>query len=150
MDLSKLKWPLIIVAVIAVWWLMSNPGVNFMYNKFTQEAPGADPVKDKANEAGLSRLGGFCLKTFRYEKAYGIFSECITRYPQGANAKYNYYRMAKCAEKMGRIQESIKILRQLQEGNAHELDDRVPEPSNLKLRADKLMEMHNLGEIQGT
>ena len=89
MDLSGLKWPIIIVVVVGVGWLLSSGGTNYMYKNFTTAEVGADPARDKTDEAGLSRLGGFMLKTFRYEKAEEVFATAVSRYPDGANVWYN-------------------------------------------------------------
>ncbi|MCP4642757.1 MAG: hypothetical protein GY851_20085 [bacterium] len=150
MDLSKLKWPLIIGVVALGIFLISDPGVNWIHQRYLSYTPGVDVSKNEANEAGLSRLGGFLLKTFRYEKAQTVFNDALRLYPEGETRYYNLYRKAKCAEKLNNITESVRLLRQLQKMDAHSLDERVPEPANLKLRADKLMEMNDLGEIEGT
>lgn len=143
MDLSFLKWPCIIAVVVGGAWLMTSGGVNFMYNRFTDDAVGVDANADKVNEAGLSRLGGYCLKTFQYEKAMMIFQTACDRYPQGANLYYNQYRMAKCAEKMDNFPEAVALLRGLIQVNANQIDDRVPINDNLKARSDKLEELEN-------
>lgn len=148
MDLSRLKWPLIIGLVILAWWIISDPGVDFMRNQYLKGTPGENAEADVTNEAGLSRLGGFLLKTLRYQRANQVFMDALTLYPQGKNALYNQYRLAKCKEKLGEIEESILLLRDLEEIDAHSIDNRVAESSNLKLRADKLMEQHELGEIR--
>ena len=64
MDLSFLKWPVIIGVVVLIGWLGSSGGVNYMYGKFTTDTAG-NPEKAAVNEAGLSRLGGYCLKLFK-------------------------------------------------------------------------------------
>jgi len=143
MDLSFLKWPIIIGVVVGGIWLMTSGGINFMYNKFTDDAPGADAETDKINETGLSRLGGYCLKTFQYEKAMMIFQTACERYPDGANFFYNQYRMAKCAEKMDNFPQAVRLLRGLIQVNANEIDDRVPINDNLKARSDKLEALEN-------
>ena len=148
MDLSRFKWPIIILVVIGVFWLFSSAGINFMHKKFTSVTPGQDAKVDQANEKGLSTLGGFLIKTFRYEKGFEVLTDASTMYPQGANFWYNQYRMAKCLEKMDRISEALAILDQLHADNIHALDDRVPSQDVLKLRIDKLQEVHGLGEIQ--
>jgi hypothetical protein len=148
MDLSRFKWPIIILLVVGVFWLFSSAGINFMHNKFTKVTPGQDAKVDKATEAGLSRLGGFLVKTFRYEKGYEVLSDACTMYPEGANYWYNQYRMAKCLEKMDRVNEALQTLDVLYAENIHAVDDRVPPQDVLKLRIDKLQEMHGLGEIQ--
>ncbi|MBX7258758.1 MAG: tetratricopeptide repeat protein [Candidatus Hydrogenedentes bacterium] len=147
MDLSRFKWPIIIIVVAAAIWLVTDPGVNYMYNKFTKGEVGADPKQDELNEAGLSRLAGFLMQTFRYQRAGEVFNECLRRFPQGKNALYNYYRLAKCVEKQGQYAECVKILQDLRDQEAHNTDDRVPTRDVLQLRIDKLVETHELGEI---
>ncbi|MBI4559987.1 MAG: tetratricopeptide repeat protein [Candidatus Hydrogenedentes bacterium] len=148
MDLSKFKWPVIILVVVVVLWLMSNGGVDYMFRSFTENTPGEDAARDAADESGLSKLGGFLMYTFRYEKAMKVFEVAIERYPNGPNRIYNYYRLAKCYEKMDRYAESSNILRDLMYMGAHDKDDRVPQYDVLKLRRDKLIEVHELGEIR--
>jgi len=148
MDLSRFKWPIIILLVIGVFWLLSSSGINFMHNKFTKVTPGEDAKVDKATEAGLSRLGGFLIKTFRYEKGFEVLTDASTMYPEGANYWYNQYRMAKCLEKMDRVNEALQILNDLHAQDIHAVDERVPPQDVLKLRIDKLQEVHGLGEIQ--
>ncbi len=148
MDLSGLKWPIIIGIVALVIWLFSAGGVNFMFNRFTATSVSQQDANTReAYEAGLSRLGGFLIKTFRYAKAEVVLREVSERYPKGKNFLHNQYRLAKCAEKQGRYAESVAILVQLRDMNAHQLDNRVPEPDVLNLRIDKLIEVHELGEV---
>jgi len=147
MDLSKLKWPLIIALVVGVGWLLSEGGVNYMHKKFTSVAPGQDANTDKMNEAGLTKLGTFLLKTFRYEKALAVMEDAVHLYPDGGDALFNEYRMAKCAEKLGDYQRSIDILGHLMDIEAGAVDERVPSNAHLDLRRNKLMETHDLGEI---
>ncbi|MCC6699291.1 MAG: hypothetical protein IT365_26940 [Candidatus Hydrogenedentes bacterium] len=148
MDLSGLKWPLIILVVVVAVWLVSEGGVNFMFSKFT-----ATPVDQQdeqtrvAYEAGLSRLGGFLIKTFRYEKAEEVFSAALDRYPEGKNALFNEYRYAKCIEKQGDYKGCVAILIRLRDMQAHVYDERVPDTDVLNLRLNKLAETHNIGEI---
>ncbi|HUW60894.1 MAG TPA: hypothetical protein VMZ06_07785 [Candidatus Bathyarchaeia archaeon] len=144
MDLSFLKWPIIIVVVVGGGWLLTSGGVNFMYNKFTATPPGADAKADAVNEAGLSKLGGYCLKTFQYEKAMLMFSTACDLYPQGANFYYSKYRMAKCAEKMDDVPQAVALLRALIQVNANSIDSRVPENDNLRARSDKLEAVNNV------
>ncbi len=148
MDLSRFKWPIIILVVIGVFWLFSSAGINFMHSKFTSVTPGQDAKVDKATEAGLSRLGGFLVKTFRYEKGFQVLSDACNMYPEGENYWYNQYRMAKCLEKMDRVNEALQILDVLYANNIYAVDSRVPQQDVLKLRIDKLQEIHGLGEIQ--
>lgn len=144
MDLSGLKWPIIIAVVIGLGWLASSGGVNFMFKKFTSDQPGADAQKDATNEAGLSRLGGYCLMLMKYEKARDIFDTAVQRYPDGKNRLYNEYRIVRCAEKLGSYKRAADILKRLYNMNAHELDPRVPENDVIMLRCEKLIETHQL------
>ncbi len=144
MDLSFLKWPIIIGVVVLVGWLGSSGGVNYMFNKFTADTPGVSAERDTVNEAGLSRLGGYCLKLFKYEKAMLAFQTAIERFPNGANRWYNEYRMVKCAEKMEDYAGAVRILKGLMANSASQYDDRVPANEVLNLRAEKLIETHNL------
>lgn len=142
MDLTWLKWLVIILVVLGVGWLFTSGGVNYMEKKFSQ--PPADETAALANEAGLSKLGGFLLKTFRYDRARQVFEKATNTYPDGANALYNYYRLVKCYEKLGQYQDAADTLAYLSSIDAHSMDKRVPESSNLDLRRAKLIEVHEL------
>lgn len=145
MDLSGLKWPLIIVIIVGIGFLASSPGVNWMVTRYTQATPGQDVDRDRRDEAGLSRIAGYLLYQWRYEKALETMQTAVNRYgTAGANYWNNLYRMAKCMEKLNRMQESYTLLQELISANAHEIDKRVAENENLQLRATKLKEVHNL------
>ena len=58
MDLSGLKWPIIIAAVVGIGWLATSGGINWMVGNFTKATPGIDEQQDKVAEVGLSRVGG--------------------------------------------------------------------------------------------
>lgn len=148
MDLSFVKWPIIIIVVVALGWLTTSGGMNYMYKQSTKAQVGADAAKDKKDEAMLSRCGGFLLFTFRPAKADNFFQTAVQRYPQGANVWYNKYRMVKCAEKAKQYQRAVNQLQELINANASTLDKRVAENANLKLRMDKLKEMYGLGEMR--
>lgn len=144
MDLSKLKWPIIIIVVVGLGWLMTSPGVNFLFKKYTEAEVGADPEQDKRDEAGLTKLSGYLIKTFQYEKATEVIEKAIERYSDGEDSYYNYYRLVKCYEKAERYQEASDILGMLIQWNSSEHDNRVPIDNNLKLRRTKLIEIHEL------
>lgn len=147
MDLSGLKWPLIIALVVGLLFLFSESGVNFMFNKFTATPVGQqDAERQVACEAGLSRLGGYLLLTLRYPKAEEVLTTAMQRYPEGKNALYNEYRIAKCAEKQGRYEDCLKILIRLRDMGAHQYDSRIPMHDLLQARIDRLAETHQLGE----
>jgi len=148
MDLSGLKWPLIIVVVVAVGWLFTEGGVNWMYGQATSGQVGVDPEQDKLNEATLSRVGGYLQLMWRYEKANQCFETACERYPDGVNYWYNIYSMHTCYERLGDPGRALELLNYLIAENANQYDQRVPEGDNLMLRANKLREMYELGETQ--
>jgi hypothetical protein len=147
MDISRLKWPLIIIVVVVGGWLVTDGGVRFLRTQFTKGPVGQDVKQDEANEAGLSMLAGFLIQTFRYASAEEVLKDAMERYPQGKNYLNNKYRLAKCAEKQGRYEECIEHLAELRDMDAHSIDDRIPEIDVLNLRIDKLAETHELGEV---
>ncbi len=145
MDLSGLKWPLIIVIVVAIGWLMSSGGVNYMYGNFTKATPGEDVERDKVDEAGLTKLGGYLMLLWRWEKARNVMEESVRRYgDSGANFWYNKYRLAKCYDRLEKYKVSYSILQFLISNNAHEYDERVANNDNLSLRAAKLKEVYEI------
>jgi hypothetical protein len=146
MDLSGLKWPLIIIVIALVVWLMSSGGVNFMVKNFTKDVVGDNAKKDISDEAGLSRVGGYLLFLHRWEKAAYVFDQAITRYGDtGKNYWYNYYRSSTCYNRMKNYQMSYDMLMYLWENNANDnYDSRLPGNDKLKLAADKLLEMYDL------
>ena len=144
MDLSKLKWVFIAAIVICGGWLVTEGGINWVYNNATEANPGTDPEKDKINESTLSRYGGFLLTTFRYEKAKKFYQSAIDRYPDGDKLWWNYYQMARCEEKLYNYQRAADILHMLWTEDADQYDERVPDRATLKLRLDKLVEINDL------
>lgn len=145
MDLSGLKWPLIIVIVVAIGWLASSGGVNWMVQQATKATPGQDPAQDVKDEARLSKIAGYLLVLWRYERAAEVLNECFARYgTAGANYWHNKYRMVKCQEKMENYQQAYNILQELIAAQAWTYDKRVPDMDNLSLRASKLKEVHEL------
>ncbi|HRI89235.1 MAG TPA: tetratricopeptide repeat protein [Candidatus Hydrogenedentes bacterium] len=147
MDLSRLKWPLIIIVIVGVGWLVTDGGVKWLRAKFNEGTPGQDIKQDEFNEQGLTNLAGFLIKTFRYASAEQVILDAMERYPQGKNFLNNKYRLAKCVEKQGRYEECIQILADLRDMDANQYDPRVPEVDVLNLRIDKLAETHELGEV---
>ena len=144
MDLSFLKWPVIGIVVVGGCWLLSSGGVNFMYKQFTAEVPGMSQTKDEANEAGLSKLAGYSMAIFQYERAQHIYNEALNRFPNGKNHWWNIYQLARCEEKLEHYQASVDLLRKLIAGDAVTHDDRVSNNDALRLRIEKLVEMYDL------
>jgi len=149
MDLSGLKWPIIIVVVVAVGWLFTSGGVNWMISQSTKATPGVDAEKDKFDEAMLSRVGGYVMMMWNYQKAAECFEQARQRYGEsGANYWYNTYRLVRCYERLGQYQTAVEVLDYLLANGANQYDKRVPENDNLALTKNKLNETHELGETQ--
>ncbi|MBW7864609.1 MAG: hypothetical protein H3C30_09385 [Candidatus Hydrogenedentes bacterium] len=145
MDLGKLKWPLIIAAVVLVFWLASNGGVNYMVSKFTTAVPGQDQERDRLDEAGLSRFGDYLMYTFQFDKAASVLELAVDRYgPLGANYWYNLYRLSKCYDRLKRYRESYDILTMLVDNDASQFDKRVPDSQIMRVTATRLQEVQGL------
>lgn len=144
MDLSWVKWPVLILVVGSAGFLISPPGIDYMYARAIAEPAGVDPERDAASEASLTRLGGILLSTFRYGRAAEIYETAIKRYPNGENSWYNYYQLARCYEKQEKYSEAVDILVMLRDKDADKLDERIPSPTQLDLRIQKLIEVHEL------
>ncbi|MFA7692398.1 MAG: hypothetical protein WCX86_05820 [Candidatus Hydrogenedentales bacterium] len=145
MDLSGLKWPILILVIVGIGFLASSPGINWMVGRYTQATPGQDAEKDQRDEAGLTRVAGYLLYQWRYEASLNVMRSAVDRYGSaGANYLYNKYRMVKCLEKLDKNQQAYNILQELIAASANGIDSRVPNNDNLKLRAQKLKEVHNL------
>jgi tetratricopeptide (TPR) repeat protein len=144
MDLSWLKWLVIVLVIFGVGWLVTAGGVNYMYNRATAGAVGVDAGKDKVNEATLTRYGGFLLSTFRYEGAKKFYNAALQRYPSGNNRFWNRYQLARCHEKLDEMEESVNLLLYLHDEDANQYDSRIPNQDTLKLRIQKLIEVNQL------
>jgi hypothetical protein len=144
MDLSKVKWVVIVAVVLGVGWLATSGGISYMYTKATSDTPGADVNKDKVNEATLTRYGGFLLSTFRYDQAKKFYVAAVQRYPAGNNRYWNRYQLARAHEKLDENAESVGLLLGLWEEDANQYDHRVPNKDTLKLRIQKLIEVNQL------
>ncbi len=140
MRFSRLIWIFIAVILVALGWLLTDSGIEFMHQKFLAN-PAADSARGGFNEAGLSRLGGFLQATFRFEKAESVLTDAITLYPDGANYWFNLYRLAKAKEKLDKEQEAVNILdRIIKENAGGGLDERLPSNNILELRRNKITE----------
>lgn len=144
MDLSGLKWPLIIVVVGFVGWLGTSGGINWMVNNATKAQPGVDAERDVLDEATLTKVGGYLMMLWKYERAIEVMELALDRYPNGKNAYYNYYRLVRCYERLGNNQHAYDILKDLMSMQAWEYDSRVPSQDGLAHNAQKLQELHEL------
>jgi tetratricopeptide (TPR) repeat protein len=144
MDLSKVKWVVIILIVVGGGWLFTEGGVNWMYNRATSSTPGEDEGVDARSEAALTRYGGLLLSTFRYEKAKKFYSTALERYPNGKHNYWNMYQLARCEDKLGNFQNEVDLLVRLYEIDADQYDERIPGVNELKLRIEKLVEVNEL------
>lgn len=149
MDLSGLKWPIIIVVIVVGGWLLTSGGVNWLFNQATKATPGIDAARDVRDEAMLSRLGGYQMMLWKYGKAIECFEAARNRYGEGGkNYWYNTYREVRCYERLGQPEAAVAALTYLIDSGAHEKDARVPEADNLGLTRNKLNETFELGETQ--
>ncbi len=144
MDLSKLKWVVVIAIVVGGGWLATEGGVNWAFSRATSGTPGEDPSADARHEATLTRYGGFLLSTFRYEKAKQFYTEAINRFPEGKNRYWNRYQLARCEDKLGNFQNEANLLYSLYEIDADQYDERIPGVIELQTRIQKLVEVHEL------
>lgn len=144
MDLSFLKWPVIIVAVVGVGWLFTEGGTNYIYKSSIEAQPGADPDQDKVDESRLTSLATYLMTIFRYEKAKQVLESAYKRYPEGEHAWYNYYRLARMEEKLKNYQRAADIIHELWQKDAKQFDDRIPPKPELHLRLQTLIEVHGL------
>ena len=144
MDLSFLKWPVIAAIVVGFCWLLSSGGVNFMYKKLVAYAPGTSVAKDDANEASLSKLAGYSLATFQYDRAKFIYTETLKRFPEGKNKYWNTFQLARCEENLKNYQTCVNLLRKLIAADAATHDERVSINEALQFRIGKLVEMYEL------
>jgi len=72
---------------------------------------------------------------------------CIRdRYPTGENYWLNVYRLVRLAEKRGDYQRAVDLLEYLIANEAPTKDESIPVVENLRARADKLIEVHELGK----
>lgn len=145
MDLSGLKWPVIIAVIVGIGWLMTSGGVNWMVGQYTKAQVGADVQRDLRDEAGLSSISKYLITMFRYEKCAAVLELSLNRYGPGAPNYYNNIsRLSTCYEKMRRYQDAVDLIQKLIDEEAFNVDDRIPNRDALALRAAKLREVHGL------
>ncbi len=145
MDLSRLKWPLLVVIIVGIGFLASSPGIDYMVNKFTAAQPGVDIAQDATDEAGLSRVAGYLMYMFRFERALEVLRLSMDRYGKSsANYWNNRYREAQCLDRLKRYKESYDVLQDIIRANASQIETRVPNNDILRTRAEKLKAVHGL------
>lgn len=145
MDLSGLKWPLIIAVVVGLGWLFTSGGVNWMYGKFTAATPGVDIAQDTRDEAGLTKLASYTYHIWKWRPCINIIETSLQRYGQnGPNYWFNLERLSTCYERIGEYQKAVDIITGLMNADAHQFDERVGNFDNLNLRVSKLKEMYEI------
>lgn len=145
MDLSKVKWIVIIALLVAAGWFVSTEsGKQTWFNHYTKNIPGLDANQDLKDEKGLSWLASLLIRTFRYEDAAEVLDATLDRYPDGANWYYNYYRLARCEEKLENYQAAADILLMLRDEYAGDVDGRIPNNQIIDYRLQQLIELHGL------
>lgn len=145
MDLSKVVWLVVIVAIGGGVWLFTDGGMNKMYEQSTKSLVGNNPEQDVIDEAALSKYGDTLLTTFRYEKAKKFYTAAIERYgANGRNYWINLEHLARCEEKLGNELQTINILHQLWVQDGDSYDERVSSRLQLKPRITKLIELNGL------
>lgn len=148
MDLSKVKWVVIVAVVVAAGWILfTDSGKSFVFDHYTKNTPGVDAAQDAKDEKGLSRLASLLIRTFRYEDAANVLDAAIARYPDGTQYYFNYYRLARCEEKLENYQEAVDILVMLRDENANSFDERVARPEIIETRMQLLVEMYGLAPV---
>lgn len=144
MNLAK---PLMVIVLLAVGFgifMLTGPGVDKAYKDATASMPGNDPDRDVADEATLSKYGGYMMTMLRYEKAKEFYKAAVDRYPTGKNFWYNQFQIAQIDEELENYQDAVTRFHFLwvQNGDAH--DERVPNNDILKARITKLIEVNGL------
>lgn len=159
MDLSGLKWPIIIVVVALLGWLVSSGGQTWMETRLLEYKVSENEDLNKANEQALTNLGNVFIKTMQRERGIRVLMNSIERYGEdGKNYYLNIYRCSRAHETLGdatanrekqieHYTKALQMLRYLIENNAHDIDAEIPETDVLRLRATDIAENNQLGEI---
>ncbi|MFP6581209.1 MAG: hypothetical protein VCD00_01495 [Candidatus Hydrogenedentota bacterium] len=143
MDMSKIVWLVVIVAIVGGGWLLTGSGMDKMYDRATSELPGNDPDQDIIDEATLSKYGGFNISMMRYEQAKKFYTASIDRYGKdGKNYWWNVYQLARVEEKLGNEPGAIPLLHHLWLEDGDQYDERVPGQDILHSRLVKLLELN--------
>ena len=145
MDMSKIVWLVVIVAIVGGGWLLTGSGMDKMYENATSSMPGNDPEKDKVDEATLSKYAQYNLTLFRYEKAKQFYTAALERYgTNGANYWWNVYQLARVEEKLENYPDTIELLYLLWVNDGDQFDERVPNRDTLQRRITTLCEVNDI------
>lgn len=152
MDMSKIIWPVIILAVAGLGWLGTSGGTSYLYKQYTKSTVGEDVDKDVKNEASLSKLAGFLMRTFQYKRAADYYQAAIEQFRTdksvGKNYWMNIYNQARCYEKLDEYEKAADNLVYLRDMNGDGQDERVPDYDTLNLRLQKLVEVNQLDPVK--
>jgi hypothetical protein len=69
MDLSKVFWIEVFVAMIGGGYMLTTKSMKKAYQNATSTLPDNDPVRDATDEATLTKYGEFQQTIFRYQNA---------------------------------------------------------------------------------
>jgi len=93
----------------------------------------------------LTMVSRYLVHTFRYEQCAKVLQLSLDRYGAGgANYWNNLSRLSTCYEKTKQYQRAAQVIDLLIQNDAHRHDKRVPPTDALRLRVQKLREMHEL------
>ena len=145
MDMSKIVWLVVIVAIVGGGWLLTGSGMNKMYENATSSMPGNAPEQDAKDEATLSKYGAFNLKLFRYDEARKFYTTSIDRYgTNGKNYWWNVFQLARVEQKTKNYAATIDWLYLLWVNDANQFDKRVANRDILQGRITRLCEVHEI------
>jgi len=149
MNVAILKWPIIILLIVGVLWLLSSAGTNWLHKRLLEAEP------SESNEDHLTTLASFLAKTMRYEKAYEVSRDTLEKYPypDGKLSLINMYRMGRMAEKLGRPRETVarwSVVRDILRRNpklGEELD--LIDADQIQHKIDHVNEYYEIGTVGG-
>jgi hypothetical protein len=145
MDLSKIIWVVVIVALVGGGWLLTGSGMDRAYKESTKNLPGTFPEQDIIDEAILSKYAGYNMTLTRHQEAKKFYTAAVERYGvAGKNYWWNLYQIAQIEQKAGNDQIALDILYELWKQDGDQYDERVPGRDTLKLRIAKILELNQI------
>lgn len=144
MDLSKLVWLIVIVAVVGGGWLLTTGGMEKVYTNATDDLIGNDPEQDIKDEAILSKYGGFQQTLFRFDNAKRFYTAAIEHGPEAENYWANLHQLGRCEEELGNEATAIDIYYDLWQEDASQYDNRVPARDALKSKIERLIGLNDM------